>query len=97
MNIIGVFTWTGSTYEGRILTLSVQSTGVQIMPTDKPLRQGATHAVRIGDAIVGEGWPASPEPGSDLTLVLDDPSFASEIRAQLTSQGGDEYHLIWQR
>ena len=99
MNIIGAFTRTGETFEGEVITLSVQSTNVRILPNPEAGEADApSHIVCVGRAMVGQGWPAEPASGALLSLVLDDPSFVGPIRVLLLpTEQSDGFSLIWHR
>lgn len=99
MNIIGAFTRTGQIFEGEVITLSVQSTNVRILPNPEAgLAEGPSHIICIGQAMVGQGWPADPATGASLSLVLDDPSFVGPIRTFLVpDERPDQFKLIWSR
>lgn len=99
MNIIGAFTRTGETFEGEVITLSVQSTNVRILPNLEAGNADAhSHIVRVGTAMVGQGWPADPASGALLSLLIDDPSFVGPIRALLVpGERPDHFKLIWSR
>jgi uncharacterized protein (DUF736 family) len=98
MTIIGEFTRTEDGFEGRIVTLSVQSLHVRIRPVPTVGRSGVTHRVLIGEAIIGEGRPPRGVEGSVLSITLDDPSFAGPIIADLVPDDRDVgFDLVWRR
>jgi len=99
MTIIGTFTRTGETFAGEVITLSVQSTNVRILPNPEAGEADApSHIVCVGRAIVGQGWPADLASGAMLSLVLDDPSFVGPIRVLLVpTEPSGSFKLVWRR
>ncbi|MGE3997987.1 MAG: DUF736 domain-containing protein [Variibacter sp.] len=98
---IGSFKKVGSSeFQGEIVTLSVQTKGVRIVPeTNRSNDNAPSHRVYVGRAEIGAAWAKRSEEGRDyLSLKLDDPSFNAPIYANLFNDEDDEgYTLIWSR
>ena len=98
---IGSFKKVGSSeFQGEIVTLSVQTKGVRIVPeTNRSNDNAPSHRVYVGRAEIGAAWSKRSEEGRDyLSLKLDDPSFTAPIYANLFNDEDDEgYTLIWSR
>ena len=97
---IGSFKKVGSEFQGEIVTLSVQTKGVRIVPeTNRSTDNVPSHRVYVGRAEIGAAWSKRSEDGRDyLSLKLDDPSFNAPIYANLfNDEDGDGYTLIWSR
>lgn len=97
---IGSFKKSGNEFEGEIATLSLQATGVRIVPeTNRASDSAPSHRVYLGRADLGAAWSRRAPDGRDyLSLKLDDPSFAAPIYAALfKDQIGDGYSLVWSR
>ena len=97
---IGSFKKVGSDLQGEIVTLSLQTKGVRIVPeTNRSNDNAPSHRVYVGRAEIGAAWTKRSEEGRDyLSLKLDDPSFTAPIYANLfDDEGGDGYTLIWSR
>jgi uncharacterized protein (DUF736 family) len=98
---IGSFKKVGSSeFQGEIVTLSVQTKGVRIVPeTNRSNDNAPSHRVYVGRAEIGAAWSKRSEEGRDyLSLKLDDPSFTSPIYANLfEDEDGEGYSLIWSR
>jgi uncharacterized protein (DUF736 family) len=98
---IGSFKKVGSSeFQGEIVTLSVQTKGVRIVPESNRSNDNApSHRVYVGRAEIGAAWSKRSEEGRDyLSLKLDDPSFNAPIYANLFNDEDDEgYTLIWSR
>lgn len=101
MATIGTFKKTANgEYVGDITTLSVQASGVRIVPDDNPPSESApSHRVMVGKAEIGAAWTKRSSEGRDyLGLKLDDPSFTGPIFANLFGdEGGETHSLIWSR
>ena len=101
MATIGTFKKTGSNeYTGEIVTLSVQTKNVRIVPEARASGENApSHRVFVGRAEIGAAWSKRSGEGRDyLGLKLDDPSFNAPIYANLfDDEGEDTYSLIWSR
>ena len=97
---IGSFKKSGNEYQGEIVTLSVQTKGVRIVPEATRANDNApSHRVYVGRAEIGAAWSKRSNEGRDyLSVKLDDPSFNAPIYANLFSdETGDGYTLIWSR
>src|SRR5258708_12539369 len=87
---IGSFKKSGQEFQGEIVTLSVQTKGVRIVPeTDRTNDNAPSHRGYVGRAEIGAAWPKRSSEGRDyLSVKLDDPSFNTPIYANLSD---DEY------
>ena len=97
---IGSFKKVGSELQGEIVTLSVQTKGVRIVPeTNRSNDNAPSHRVYVGRAEIGAAWSKRSNEGRDyLSLKLDDPSFTAPIYANLfEDEDGEGYSLIWSR
>jgi uncharacterized protein (DUF736 family) len=97
---IGSFKKVGSELHGEIVTLSVQTKGVRIVPETTRVNDNApSHRVFVGRAEIGAAWSKRSNEGRDyLSLKLDDPSFTAPIYANLfEDEDGQGYSLIWSR
>lgn len=97
---IGSFKKSGQEFVGEIVTLSVQTKGVRIVPeTNRTNDNAPSHRVYVGRAEIGAGWSKRSTEGRDyLSVKLDDPSFTAPIYANLfDDEGGETYTLIWSR
>ncbi|QQO23764.1 DUF736 domain-containing protein [Bradyrhizobium diazoefficiens] len=100
MATIGSFKKVGSDFQGEIVTLSLQTKGVRIVPEANRTNENApSHRVFVGRAEIGAAWSKRSEEGRDyLSLKLDDPSFNAPIYANLFGdEEGDGFSLIWSR
>jgi uncharacterized protein (DUF736 family) len=96
---IGSFKKVGSSeFQGEIVTLSVQTKGVRIVPeTNRSNDNAPSHRVYVGRAEIGAAWSKRSEEGRDyLSVKLDDPSFPAPIYASMVD-ADDGYALIWSR
>ena len=95
---IGTFKKSGHEFQGEIVTLSLQSRGVRIVPeTDRTSDNAPSHRVYVGRAEIGAAWSKRSKEGSDyLSVKLDDPSFTAPIYANLV-EDGEAFSLIWSR
>ena len=73
---IGTFKKSGSEFLGEIVTLSVQTKGVRIVPeTSRANDNAPSHRVYVGRAEIGAAWSKRSNEGRDyLSVKLDDPS-----------------------
>ena len=97
---IGSFKKSGNEYQGEIVTLSVQTKGVRIVPEVNRSNDNApSHRVFVGRAEIGAAWSKRSNEGRDyLSLKLDDPSFNVPIFANLfDDEDGEGFTLIWSR
>ncbi|HEX4077404.1 MAG TPA: DUF736 domain-containing protein [Rhizomicrobium sp.] len=97
---IGSFKKVANEFQGEIVTLSVQTKGVRIVPESNRSNENApSHRVYVGRAEIGAAWSKRSSEGRDyLSLKLDDPSFTAPIFANLfDDEDGEGYTLIWSR
>jgi uncharacterized protein (DUF736 family) len=97
---IGSFKKSGSEFQGEIVTLSVQTKNVRIVPeTNRANDNAPSHRVYVGRAEIGAAWSKRSNEGRDyLSVKLDDPSFNAPIYANLfDDEDSDGYTLIWSR
>ena len=95
---IGSFKKSGSEFQGVIVTLSVQTKGVRIVPeTTRANDNAPSHRVFVGRAEIGAAWSKRSAEGREyLSVKLDDPSFNAPIYANLfDDEDGKGYTLIW--
>jgi uncharacterized protein (DUF736 family) len=100
MATIGSFKKVGSELQGEIVTLSVRTKGVRVVPEPSRTNDNApSHRVFVGRAEIGAAWSKRSSEGRDyLSLKLDDPSFNVPIYANLfEDEDGEGYSLIWSR
>jgi uncharacterized protein (DUF736 family) len=95
---IGTFKKSGHEFQGEIVTLSLQSKGVRIVPeTNRVSDNAPSHRVYCGRAEIGAAWSKRSSEGRDyLSVKLDDPSFTAPIYANLV-EDGEAFNLIWSR
>ncbi len=97
---IGSFKKAGNEFQGEIVTLSVQTKNVRIVPQDTNGNENApSHRVYVGRAEIGAAWSKRSNEGRDyLAVKLDDPSFNAPIYANLfEDEDGKTHSLIWSR
>jgi uncharacterized protein (DUF736 family) len=97
---IGSFKKSGNEFQGEIVTLSIQTKGVRIVPEASRSNDNApSHRVYAGRIEIGAGWSKRSNEGRDyISVKLDDPSFNAPIYANLfDEEGGDSFNLIWSR
>ena len=100
MASIGSFKKAGDEFQGEIVTLSVQTKGVRIVPeTNRGNDNAPSHRVFVGRAEIGAAWSKRSNEGRDyLSVKLDDPSFNAPIYANLfDDEDGEGFTLIWSR
>jgi uncharacterized protein (DUF736 family) len=101
MATIGTFKKTGNNeFTGEIVTLSLQTKNVRIVPDARANGENApSHRVYVGRVEIGAAWSKRSNEGrSYLGLKLDDPSFTAPIFANLfDDEDGEGYSLIWSR
>ena len=97
---IGSFKKSGSEFQGEIVTLSVQTKNVRIVPeTNRANDNAPSHRVFVGRTEIGAAWSKRSNEGRDyLSVKLDDPSFTAPIYANLFDDAeGETFTLIWSR
>jgi uncharacterized protein (DUF736 family) len=97
---IGSFKKSGQELQGEIITLSLQTKGVRIVPeTDRTNDNAPSHRVYVGRAEIGAAWSKRSTEGRDyLSVKLDDPSFNAPIYANLfDDEDAETFTLIWSR
>ena len=97
---IGSFKKVNSEFQGEVVTLSLQTKGVRIVPeTNRANDNAPSHRVYVGRAEIGAAWAKKSNEGrAYLSVKLDDPSFNAPIFANLFNDEDDEgYTLIWSR
>ena len=96
---IGSFKKVGSELQGEIVTLSVQTRAVRIVPeANRGSDNAPSHRVFVGRAEIGAAWSKRSNEGRDyLSVKLDDPSFNGPIFANLFDGEDETYNLIWSR
>src|SRR5260370_3739485 len=95
---IGSFKKSGEEFQGAIVTLSVQTKGVRIVPeTDRTNENAPSHRVYVGRAEIGAAWSKRSTEGRDyLSVKHDDPSFNAPIYATLFDDDDtDTSNLTW--
>ena len=101
MATIGTFKTTGNNeFNGEIVTLSLQTKNVRIVPEARATGENApSHRVFVGRAEIGAAWSKTSNEGrAYLGLKLDDPSFNAPIYANLfDDEEGEGFSLIWSR
>jgi len=100
MATIGTFKKSGTELQGEIVTLSVQTKNVRIVPESNRASENApSHRIFVGRAEIGAAWSKrSAEDRDYLSVKLDDPSFNAPIYANLfDDEDGDGFTLIWSR
>ena len=93
---IGSFKKSGQEFQGEIVTLSLQTKGVRIVPeANRSNDKAPSHRVFVGRVEIGAAWSKQSNEGRDY-LSLDDPSFTTPIFANLFDDpDGESYTLIW--
>src|SRR6266566_4055664 len=97
---IGSFKKSGQEFQGEIVTLSLQTKGVRIVPeADRTSDIAPSHRVYVGRAEIGAAWSKRSNDGRDyLSVKLDDPSFNAPIYANLfDDEDAETFTLIWSR
>ena len=97
---IGSFKKVGGELHGEIVTLSVQTKGVRIVPEANRVNDNApSHRIYAGRIEIGAAWSKRSSEGRDyLSVKLDDPSFNAPIYANLFDDAeGETFTLIWSR
>jgi uncharacterized protein (DUF736 family) len=98
---IGTFTRTTNGFTGTINTLMLKRNVIVIVPAIATETENApNYRVLADDAEIGAGWKRKGDKVGDyVSLVMDDPSFAHPLRANLfpATSDGKTFHLIWTR
>jgi uncharacterized protein (DUF736 family) len=97
---IGSFKKSSQEFQGEIVTLTLQTKGVRIVPeTDRTNENAPSHRVYVGRAEIEAAWSRRSTEGRDyLSVKLDDPSFNAPIYANLfDEEDAETYTLIWSR
>ena len=92
---IGTFKKSGQEFLGEIVTLSVQTKGVRIVPeTGRNGDTAPSHRIYVGRAEIGAAWSKRSNEGRDyLSVKLDDPSFnAPDLRQPVQRRGRRDLH-----
>ena len=100
MATIGTFKKSGTELQGEIVTLSVQTKNVRIVPEPNRASENApSHRIFVGRAEIGAAWSKrSAEDRDYLSVKLDDPSFPAPIYATLIEgEDAGSFGLIWSR
>ncbi|MEO6215189.1 MAG: DUF736 domain-containing protein [Sphingomonas sp.] len=100
MATIGNFKKVGNTFQGDIMTLNLQATGVRLLPEEnKPNDQAPDYRIFVGRAEIGAAWKKTSASMRDyISFKLDDPSFTAPMFASLfADDDGDTFSLIWSR
>jgi uncharacterized protein (DUF736 family) len=87
-------------FDGEIVTLSVQARNVRIVPEASGLGGSTpTYRILVGLAEIGSGRANAHDGGREhIALKLDDPSFTAPIYANLFEEAESEkFVLIWSR
>lgn len=97
---IGIFKRKNDGYKGTIRTLMLDRE-IDIIPAvGSDAENAPNYRVLTGEVEVGVGWKRTGERAGDyVALVIDDPSFAHPIRANLfhLERDSDIFHLSWTR
>jgi len=103
MTQIDEFTREKKGYSGRVHTLSL-NLDIAIVPAEASETENAPdYRIHIGDddgPEIGAGWKRTGEKaGEFVSILLDDPTFAQSIRANLFQNGSDKtsWSLHWSR
>ena len=92
---IGSFKKSGSEFQGEIVTLSVQTKNVRIVPeTNRANDNAPSHRVYVGRAEIGAAWSKRSNEGRDyLSVKLDDPELQrADLRQPLRRRGRRRLH-----
>jgi uncharacterized protein (DUF736 family) len=101
--IIGNFNYDkhSDTYSGEITTLTAHRADMQIVPVEKPTKDGPRYrlvaATALGTVEFGAAWKRKSKGGDEyLSVSIDDPSLSRSINAALmTAQESNNAILIW--
>src|SRR6266852_4601301 len=104
---IGTFKRTKTGISRSIRTLALDAELVLIPVEKRDAESAPDYRIHLGDVDgaevgpeVGAGWKRTGEKaGDDISLQLDDPSFAQSIRANLfqANEAGTAFDLLWNR
>jgi uncharacterized protein (DUF736 family) len=98
MAIIGNFTkQDNGGFIGTIETLTLKGR-VTFEPLTKRGEKSPDYRITSGLADIGAAWERSSEGATNLSVRLDDPSFAAPVNCRLIKTGAERgYSLIWER
>jgi uncharacterized protein (DUF736 family) len=97
---IGTFKKSGDTFQGEIVTMSLQKKNVTIVPEAASDNENApSHRVYVSAIEIGAAWRKTTKENREyLSIKLDDPSFTAPIFASLfEAEDGKTHNLIWSR
>lgn len=97
---IGSFTLRDGKYTGTIRTMTINVKAQLVPVKNKPSPDAPDYRVYAGGAELGAGWKEESNSGEAnyLALKLDDPSFASPIRAAFFENAKDGTGvMVWSR
>ncbi len=100
MTHIGTFKRTEDGYRGAIRTLTLDQEVIIVPANPSEADNAPNYRVLAGDVEIGAGWKRTGErAGEYVSLLIDDPSFAHPIRANLFHLERDShvFHLSWTR
>jgi uncharacterized protein (DUF736 family) len=104
MTQIGSFQGINDDYEGRLHTLNLNMTLCLVAAPSSDTEHAPDWRIYSGDSEsgpeVGAGWNRTGEKaGTYVALLIDSPSLARPIRANLFRSGADDdtWHLMWSR
>lgn len=101
---IGQFSRTADGYVGRIVTLTLDAPLVLVPADPLEAENAPDFRLHIGDddhgPEAGAGWKRTGERAGDyVSVVIDDPSFADPVHANLFQSNHEEgtFNLVWNR
>jgi uncharacterized protein (DUF736 family) len=100
MAIIGAFKKTEDGYAGTIRTMTINVKAVFVANDKNGKDKAPDFKIVAGERELGAAWKAKTkgeDPQEFLRVELDDPSFATPLRAALFSNGVDTSALVWSR
>ncbi len=100
MAIIGAFKKTDDGYAGTIRTMTINVKAALIANDKNGNDKAPDFKIVAGERELGAAWKAKTkgeEPQEFLRVELDDPSFATPLRAALFANGIDASVLVWSR
>lgn len=100
MAIIGQFNRTLDGFAGHVRTLVLDHDFVLVPTENSDVKDAPVYRIRAGDEDgpeAGAAWKTKT--GTELSLVIDDPSFAQPIRARMfqTDEEGRSWAVRWIR